>query len=195
MSWNWIDIVLVLVLLASILAGVIKGFAWQAVRFAFLLFGILLAKAYAAPLGVQLRPLLGSHARPPADKYLAYAIIFLVIYISSLGIAFGIRTAIDKLKLSSFDRLFGGLLGLLKGILFVYAAFLLIAVAKADDAPLAVAMRESQSSRIVSGIDSIVHPLFPQEFHDRIEGWRAKSGRPAPSDVRMEWRAGSASGD
>jgi membrane protein required for colicin V production len=185
-TWNWIDVVLLLVILSSCIAGIVKGFAWQVVRILFLFFGILLAKAYAEPLGLQLRPLLGERGSPPADKYVAYAILFLAVYVASLGIAFGIRTAIDQMKLSSFDRLLGGVIGLTKGILFGYAAFLFIAVARAEDSPLGRSLRESQSARIVAGMDTIVHPLFPPEFHERIERWRLP--RPAPRDVRIDWR-------
>jgi membrane protein required for colicin V production len=188
LAWNWIDIVLSLLILASVVAGFVKGFAWQVVRILFLFFGILLAKAYAEPLGVQLRPLLGSHGQPPGDRYVAYAVLFTVIYVSSLGIAFGIRTAIEKMKLSSFDRLLGGVLGLLKGILVAYAAFLFFAVVKADDSTIGRALRESESARVVAGIDAIVHPLFPPEFHDRIAGWQRRSHE-HPANVRIDWRA------
>ncbi|MBI1849607.1 MAG: CvpA family protein [Planctomycetes bacterium] len=190
MGWNWIDIVLILLILASVIAGFVKGFAWQVIRLLFLFFGILLAKAYAEPLGVQLRPLLGSNGRPPADRYVAYAILLTVIYVSSLGLAFGIRTAVEKMKLSSFDRLLGGVLGLLKGILVAYAAFVFVAVVKADDTTIGRALRDSQSARVVAGIDTIVHPLFPPEFHDQIESWR-KPSRRQPASVRIDWQADS----
>ena len=113
---NVADWSILIVILLSVGVAATEGFFHQAFGIAGLIFGYLLAAWQYQQFANWLAPHLTS---PWLGEIAGFVIIFLVVVIAA-GIAGRIvRWAMKEVGLSLFDRIFGALLGLLKGGLFV----------------------------------------------------------------------------
>jgi membrane protein required for colicin V production len=113
---NIADWLILLVILVSVAVAASEGFFHQAFGIAGLIVGYLLAAWQYHRLAAWFSPNLKA---PWLGDIAAFVIIFVGVLIVA-GIAGRIvRWAMKEAGLSLFDRIFGGLLGLLKGALFV----------------------------------------------------------------------------
>jgi membrane protein required for colicin V production len=113
---NLADWAILGVIVLSVVMAIADGFFHQAFGLAGLVLGYLLAAWQYRPLAERFAPALKS---PWLGEIVAFVAIFLAVVLAA-GIAGRItRWVMKEAGLSLFDRLLGGLLGLLKGALFV----------------------------------------------------------------------------
>ena len=112
---NWLDGVLVAMVVASVVTGLLKG----AVRVVFSLGGLALGFFLAPRESGALAIVLGRWMSPRVAGVMAFVFIFLAIGLVFGLVAYLLRTALEKLSLTWLDRLAGGALGLLRGVVIV----------------------------------------------------------------------------
>ncbi len=134
-AFNWLDWALLLILGLSILGGLVKGLVKQALDFVSLFVGLYLADRWSPQvsiwlnstfnLGTGLRsllvPVFGNYDLEP----LALAVLSFLLVWGLVSIAFsllgGVMQSVAKLPLlNTANRLAGGLLGLIKGVVVVF---------------------------------------------------------------------------
>lgn len=171
-NWNLVDLVVLGLLLFGLVGGFLKGFTWQIVRLAFLVLAIFLAVRFCEPLGVRIGDLTRHRMNPSVDKSLAYAVIFGFVYLGSLPLAYLLRSGIAKLKLKSYDRMIGGMLGSVKAATVAYIGLLLVIFfaprVLSEENQLESLVRDSYSYEAVSWAHPKVSRMFPEEFHEKV---------------------------
>lgn len=119
---NVIDIVILVIVFASILLAFLKGFVQQAISLA----GWVIALLAARLLGSQLAPMFDSLLVDPKYQLIAaYIVITLVVLLATKVISSAFGTLVQKIGLGYLDRLLGVIFGGLRGVIIVV---LLVAV-------------------------------------------------------------------
>ncbi len=115
---NWIDITALSVLFVFFVLGLFKGLFWQVSRILILV----LAYVGAARLGPDLGYVLHrwTASSPDAETsetaaYLAYVLVFLAVLVLLSLLALLLQSLVKKAGLTFFDRLGGGVLGVVTG--------------------------------------------------------------------------------
>jgi membrane protein required for colicin V production len=103
------DALLLLILLYHTWRGAARGVTWQLAGLA----AILLCFLFAAPLSIQVAPLV--QLDPPLNRYVAMLAIYLVFSLGSFAAARTIRGLLETLRFQEFDRHLGAVMGFLKG--------------------------------------------------------------------------------
>jgi membrane protein required for colicin V production len=138
-SWNWLDIVLVLVLLFSTFRSFRRGFSREIVGLAASFFALVLAMWFYGLAGSYVAPYVSS-AR--VANLIGFVLVIVGVLIAGTIVAWIVSRFIRTIGLSFFDRLLGAGFGMLRGILITIA--LLTAYisfgphAENDSAPAAV---------------------------------------------------------
>ncbi len=128
-SLNAVDLVLLLILFFSVLAGVIRGLVRELLSLVFLLLALFLAFLLYARAGQALRGLV----KPPAFAVVAgFFLVFGLVLAAGALLTWLIRRLLVRGPLRSADRVLGGLFGLLRGGLI--GAVLVFAVLAGDRA-------------------------------------------------------------
>ena len=125
---GWIDLSTLVILLVFFVLGLFRGLVWQLSRLLTLVVGFIVAGIWAkdlADLLVKTWP-----KSEPFALYAAYFAIFLGAFILLSVVAWLLSGLIKKLRLTAYDRLGGGAMGILTGaalvvlILTVFYAFI-----------------------------------------------------------------------
>ncbi|MGI6357676.1 MAG: CvpA family protein [Bacillota bacterium] len=134
-AFNWLDWALLIILALSVLSGLVKGLVKQALDFVSLFAGLYLADRWSPQVSVWLNssfnlgtglrslliPVFGNYDLEP----LALAVLSFLLVWGLVSIAFsllgGILQSVARLPLlNTANRLMGGALGLLKGVVVVF---------------------------------------------------------------------------
>ncbi len=160
---NWLDIVLLLVLAASFVSGVAKGFAKLAIGLASAILGFLFALWFYGTAGSFLLPYV-SHKG--IANFIGFVAIFTGILVLGaltgklLGILF------KWVGLSWLDRLLGGVFGLLRGVVFAIALVLALLAFSPNPPPRSVV--ESRLAPYVIDTARICANLAPREVREAV---------------------------
>ncbi len=107
---NWLDIVLLVVLVLTAFLGLWKGIISMVIPIAGIVVGVILAGKYYSTVGGWL-PI----SDPEHAKWAAYAIIIAIALILAVILAYVLRRFLKLAFLGWVDRVFGGVLGLALG--------------------------------------------------------------------------------
>jgi len=113
MNLNWLDVILIIILLITFVLGLIKGLIRQAIGLLAVVGGIILASRYYGWVSWRLLKFISSDFWRNA---LAFLIIFILVLLLGWLISF-ILTKLMKGTLSLTNHILGGVFGLLKGLL------------------------------------------------------------------------------
>jgi membrane protein required for colicin V production len=113
-GFNWLDIVLAVMLLVSTLGGLRKGFSREIIGLAAALLGLLLASQFYRLAGQPLRAYLPQESLSSVAGFL---IIFFGVLIAGSILSSIVRRILRTAGLSGADRLLGGLYGALRASL------------------------------------------------------------------------------
>jgi len=113
MGVNWLDIVLLLLLLTAFILGVIKGLVRQVVGILAVIVGLILALAFYSVVASAFGTLVKD---PNVSGFLGFLIIFVAVLITGWLVGRMFSKAI-KGPLKFLNHVMGGALGLLKGAL------------------------------------------------------------------------------
>jgi membrane protein required for colicin V production len=155
------DLVMLIVLVASVLFGAIKGFAWQLAALSSILVSYFVAYRFRYAVAEHI------DAQPPWNLFLAMLLLYVA---SSLVIWVGFRLVsrtIDRVRLREFDRHLGAVFGGLKGI--IYCLLLTMFAMSLLGPQQQAAIVHSRSGFYISKILAAAGGLLPREI-DQIVG-------------------------
>jgi membrane protein required for colicin V production len=151
---------MLLVLVGTTLFGFWKGMAWQIASLASLVVSYFAALRFSD----QLAPMFGQQA--PLNKFVAMGAIY-------IGTSFFIWTmfrfvskAIDKVRLESFDKQLGAIIGLAKGVLLCVAITFFAVVFAPQQQGQAIV--NSRSGRYIVALLDKADTVFPPEIHQVV---------------------------
>jgi membrane protein required for colicin V production len=153
---NWLDIVILALLIASVVVGFISGFIKMIFSLVGLIIGVVLAGQFYTNLAQYLTFMPGDSG--PAIT--AFIIIFLAVMIAAALLGFLFTKLISAVLLGWLNRLCGALLGLFLGAIFIAA---ILAITARYAGPID-AITESVVTQILLDKVPIILALLPQEF-------------------------------
>jgi uncharacterized membrane protein required for colicin V production len=128
---HWLDITLLVIIILSFVYSIIKGFVKEVFSLLSILFASIVATRYCFLGEVYLKEII-------ENKNVAYVIGFILlflitaVFIRLLGTA--VNSFIKTMGLSIPNRLFGGGLGIIKGVILVSVLLLMLATFSKDGA-------------------------------------------------------------
>lgn len=153
------DALMVAVLLLAIGIGVWKGVVWQIAALASVFLSAGLAVHCSAPLAPWFS------AREPWNRFLAMAVVYVVVAGTIWLLCRLISGIIDRLRLKEFDRQLGAIFGLAKGVLYcVIITF--FAVTLSETARQTV-MQSRSGDLIARGIRN-ANPILPDDIREHL---------------------------
>lgn len=180
-SLGSVDVAALLLVAFQAIMGLVRGCAWQLVRLLTLVGGLLVARAFAGRVAASLERTFD--LEPPAPTLIAYFAILFAVVIAGTVAAHVLRSAVAALRLQSYDRLLGLLLGAAKGLAFVVIAVLLLSQLEGI-APLQEALARSAAARVTEAVVERVGPLFPESLEDDFREWRQRIEREIAEQVK-----------
>jgi membrane protein required for colicin V production len=119
MSIGLLDITILVIIAASAIWGIFKGFVRQIVGIAALLLGLWCAFKFTSPLSAQVKELFSLEIAQNIMHIIIFAAIFLLVMILSHFIGKGIEGIIRLGMLGWFNRLLGFLFGAIKATIIL----------------------------------------------------------------------------
>jgi len=125
MEVNTLDVAILVVLLANVVMGIVRGLVWQVTRLSGLILGLYLGGRFAEVVGgfVSTRITDLPH---PTDQIVGFVMVFLAVFLVFATLTHFLRKIIEKLKLKSYDHTFGGIMGAIKGYVYVFLILLVL---------------------------------------------------------------------
>ena len=157
-----IDVLLIVVLLASLLLGIWRGLVFEVLSVAGWVAAFFAAQWYAAPVAAWLP--LGETAEP-----LRYAVGFVLVFVAVAFVAgflaWLVKKGIEKVGLRPVDRTLGGAFGVLRGVVLLLAVALVVNMTPIKDESV---WQQSQGVQWLNGglqgIKGMVPATFAQYF-------------------------------
>ncbi len=110
---GWVDFSALVILLVFFVLGLFRGLVWQLTRLLAILLGFVVAGSYAKDLARILEQAWPESS--PFALYVSYFAIFLLVFVVLSIIAWVVTRLLRRLNLSIYDRLGGGIMGILTG--------------------------------------------------------------------------------
>ncbi len=171
---NWIDWLLALVLIASVIDGFWKGFSRQVIGLAAVVAGLLGGIWFYSVAAAWYIPVLKSEA---LARFLGFLTIFVGVQVVGGLIGWMVSKFLKTVGLSWLDRLMGGAFGFIKAGLIAVA--LVLALTAFPFQPVKDSVARSQVAPYVLEIAGVLASLAPQELKDEF--------RKGYEDVRQLW--------
>jgi len=162
---NWLDILLLLVLLLSTVSAAQKGFSREVVGIAAAVVGLVGGIWFYGLAGSFLLPYVSS---PQVANFIGFFIVFLACVILGTAVSAIIRRFVKTVGLSWFDRFLGAVFGVARGALLcmaVLTALVAFAPAAAPDAAPSSVAGSRIAPYIVAGANFLV-AIAPRELKD-----------------------------
>ena len=155
------DLFMIGVLVAATIFGFWKGMAWQIASLA----SLVLSYFAALKFSEQLAPVFGQQA--PWNKFVAMLAIYIGTSLVIWTLFRLVAGAIDKVRLESFDKQMGGIIGLAKGVLLCIAiTFFAVTLLPPNQGE---AICTSQSGRYIVALLDKANSIFPPEVHQVVD--------------------------
>jgi membrane protein required for colicin V production len=159
--FNWFDVVLAIVILASAAAGLRTGFARVVVGFAATVAGFLAGFWCYRLIAVKLQPWITSQ---PVANVAGFLIIFAGISILGALLAALLSRLLKWVGLSWFNHLLGGAAGFVRGVLIVAVlASVLVAFAPS---PMPQYLQTSRVLPYANHVAAVLAELAPRQWQD-----------------------------
>ncbi|MGO9231583.1 MAG: CvpA family protein [Bryobacteraceae bacterium] len=167
---NWLDVVLGLILIVSIVAAYSKGFTREIIGLASVVLGFVLGLWFYAWAGGFLEPHLKSRQ---AAHFAGFAMVFCCVMLLGALVGFVAGKFLKGTGLSFFDHLLGAGFGLLRAALIAVVLICgLMAFSHGDAPPASVA--HSRLAPYLVGVANLAVDMAPHEFK---EGFRKAYGQ------------------
>jgi membrane protein required for colicin V production len=162
---NWLDIVLALILFASVVAGFRRGLSRQIIGFVSGLLALLLGIWFYGTVGFYLLPYASSRTLANAG---GFVIVFCSVLVLGAVVSHIVGRFLKVTGLSAVDHLLGAGFGVLRGLLFAIALMMLVmAFSQRDKPPEAIV--HSRMAPYVVGAARVFVAMAPRELK---EGFR-----------------------
>jgi membrane protein required for colicin V production len=147
----WIDIVIIIIVISLIIHGIATGLIRSAFDVAGIFFGYIFAVSYSATIKIP--------------HIFAFLLIFIVVFLVVSIAGRIISKVVHITPLGIIDRVFGGVLGLLKGMVICFVLLIAIMLIRKDTRVLS----ESQIAREVADYGLEASKLLPKPWYEWIE--------------------------
>ena len=162
---NWLDIVLAILLVASVAASFSKGFVREAVGLAAAILGLIGGAWFYRMAGETVRPYVGSQQ---VANFCGFFMIFLGVILAGWLVSRLIGLIIKAVGLSWLDRLMGAVFGAARGVVVCVAVITaIVAFSPGKEAPQSVV-----GSKVAPYMTDAAHALTmaaPRELRDEFE--------------------------
>lgn len=118
-----LDAGVIIITLLFLIRGIWIGLVRQLASIAALVLGFVAAGRYYRQLSELAVPFIDS---PKISFIVTYALLFLVVYLLTITVGFGLKKVMTLTLLGWFDRFMGGLFGLVKAVFVVTLLFMLL---------------------------------------------------------------------
>ncbi len=162
---NWLDIVLLLLILLSTVASFRKGFSREVIGLAAAFVALLCGLWFYGSAGAFLLPYVSS---PAVAHFAGFVIVFIGILILGGILSMIVSRFVRTVGLSGFDRMLGGVFGLVRGVLIAVALIMAIVAfapeVRGDGPPTAVV--NSRLAPYVIDASRLFAQIAPHELKD-----------------------------
>jgi membrane protein required for colicin V production len=160
-AMNWLDILLGVILLVSVLGGLRKGFSREIIGLAAALIGLLLASQFYRMAGQPLKPYIPQESLSSVAGFL---IIFFAVLIAGSIVSSIVRKILKTAGLSSVDRLLGAFYGLVRGSLIALAIIIGLSTFTSSQAVV-----QSRMAPYLIEASGLVAKVAPRGFESRFQ--------------------------
>jgi len=160
-SFNWLDVILLGIMLITVIVGLVKGFIREVVGLASVVVGLVLAGQYYENLAALMRPLFSSQM---LDDFISFLIIFFTVVILGWVVA-SLLSHWTKGPFKLLNHLLGGAVGFLKGILVCGVVVLALLVFSVEREAVVKSRLANDALYVTNGIVQLV----PQELKARFK--------------------------
>ena len=119
MNIGLLDIIILVIVAASAIWGIVKGFVRQIASIAALLLGLWCAFKFTAPISAEIKEFLSLEIEQNVMHVIIFAAIFLLVMIASHFISKGIESILKLSMLGWLNRLLGFLFGAIKATILL----------------------------------------------------------------------------
>lgn len=144
---NWLDAVLLLILIASVVTSFRKGLTREIVGLAAVVIGLLLGSWFYASAGAILRPYLNSRI---AANFAGFFMVFCAVMLAGAVISSMLGRFLKVTGLSFFDHTLGAGFGLIRGVL-IAVALIMGVMAFSQSAPPSSVVNSRLAPYVVQG--------------------------------------------
>ena len=173
---NWLDVVLALILVASIVTSFRKGLSREVIGLAAVCLALILSVWLYGLAGSYLAPYLSSRSMA---NFAGFAIVFCAVLLLGGVVSLVVGKFLRITGLSIFDHVLGAGFGILRGMLISVALVTGIMAFSADDRPPASVVHSHLAPYVV-GASRMVAAIAPYEVK---EGFRKTYAR-----VKSAWK-------
>ena len=178
---NWIDLLLMLVIVCSVLSGLVAGFARVGVGFIATILGIFFGFWCYGIIAAYVLDYVSSRA---IANLVGFFVIFVAI--SLLGAIVGrvLAKFFKWVGLSWFDRLLGGAFGVVRGV-FIAVALVTVLMAFAPSPPPRSVV-DSKLLPYIAGASDLLAAMTPHEIKDAFRDGKEKAEKVWSEHARRE---------
>ena len=115
---NWVDVVALVFLVFYFIHGLVRGFMLQLLGIVVLVASLILASVLCGPLGALIQSKWNS-PQASVPIYIAFIAVLLISLTIGMLIARRLKNVLEKAKALAYDRLLGGVVGVVKGVLLI----------------------------------------------------------------------------
>jgi membrane protein required for colicin V production len=167
---NWLDVVLLLIIVVSVMGSFKKGLSRQVIHLAAVVAGIVLGAWFYGRVAEYIAP----HVSSPATAKLAgFLIVFFAVVLLGALISWTVGKFLRVTGLSFVDHLLGAGFGLLRGVL-VSVALLIGVMAFSKNGTPPKAIEESRVAPYITQAGNVFVAMAP---HELKEGFRNSYGQ------------------
>lgn len=145
-----------------LLIGTSRGLIDELFNFFGWIVSLILARTLASPVADAVLPTM-------QPRQMAVVCSFVIVFIGARllqhFVRFALHSAISKAKLTNVNRMLGGLLGILKGILFVCLA---VFICSFSNLPYSDDWRNAHTSEFFENMVKSATPMLPEVFADQV---------------------------
>jgi membrane protein required for colicin V production len=168
---NWLDIILLLIIAASVIGSFRKGLSRQVIQLAAVLAGILVGAWFYGTVGAYLQPHFGSKT---ASNLVGFLLVFCGVLMVGAMVSWIVGKFLRVTGLSFVDHLLGAIFGFVRGAL-VAVALIMGAMAFSKDGAPPRAIVESRIAPYVSQAARVFAAMAPHELKEGFHQTYAKA--------------------
>ena len=162
---NWLDIVLAIILLASVVAGFRRGLSRQIIGLVSVVLALLLGIWFYGNIGYYLLPYASSPSLANAG---GFAVVFCGVLLLGVLVSFVVGRFLKVTGLSVVDHLLGAGFGVLRGLVFAIAIIMgVMAFSRGDKPPETIV-----NSRLAPYVVDAARMFAAMAPHELKEGFR-----------------------
>ncbi|MCK5057121.1 MAG: CvpA family protein [Candidatus Aminicenantes bacterium] len=158
-SLNILDVLFLTIVILSTLFGIIKGFIRELFSLAFFVIALILSFLYYSDVGT----IYGKYLSENIANFAGFVTIFVSVLVVGTLVTFFIKKMFILGPLKTIDRVFGGVFGLVRGIL-ITALIMFVMVAFQINDNL---VHKSRLSPFVLDTIRVVFNLTPEKFEEK----------------------------